>query len=64
MQVEKGNLEYTRKWSNGLVLKIHDYLQKLGLSTMNQSIGNYLEITKYKSAMEILDDSLKKRSRE
>ena len=38
--------------------RVHDYLQKLGLSVTEQTIDNYLENSKDKSFMEILDHLL------
>jgi len=38
--------------------RVHEYLQKLGLSITDQSIDNYLENSKDKSFMEILDHLL------
>lgn len=38
--------------------RVHDYLQKLGLSTTDQSIDNYLENAKDKSVMDVLDHLL------
>ena len=38
--------------------RVHEYLQKLGLSITDQSIDNYLENAKDKSFMEILDHLL------
>ena len=38
--------------------RVHDYLQKLGLSITDQTIDNYLESAKDRSVMEILDHLL------
>jgi DNA replication protein DnaC len=38
--------------------RVHEYLRKLGLNTIEQSIDNYLENSKDRSTMEILDHLL------
>ncbi len=38
--------------------RVHDYLQKLGLSITDQTIDNYLESAKDRSVMEIPDHLL------
>ena len=38
--------------------RVHEYLQKLGLSITDQSIDNYIENAKDKSFIEILDHLL------
>ena len=38
--------------------RVHDYLQKLGLSVTEQTIDNYLENSKDRSVMEISDHLL------
>jgi len=38
--------------------RVHEYLQKLGLSITHQAIDNYLENAKDHSFMEILDNLL------
>jgi hypothetical protein len=38
--------------------RVHEYLRKLGLNTMDQSLDNYIENSKDRSTMEILDQLL------